>query len=131
MNFKELLYEKQIKFTKQRKRIIDVLESSNKPLSLDEIQSQCKEIDFSSVYRTIKLLIENHIVAEHYFGDRKPKYSLQLSKKHNHFIKCIKCGKIEEIKNVCIIDEVNRKTDYKILDHYMEFTGLCPKCSKK
>ena len=131
MNFKELFYTKGIKFTKQRQKIIEVLKNSSEPLSLDEIKTKCKEIDFSSIYRTIKLLIENHIVSEHYFGDKKPKYSLMLSKIHNHFIKCVNCGKIEEIENVCVINEVNKKTDYKILDHYMEFIGVCPDCSKK
>lgn len=130
MNSKELLYTKNIKYTRQRKKILEVLENSAKPLSLDEIQESCKEIDFSSIYRAIKLFIENEIVSEHYFGDRKPKYSLILSKQHNHFIKCINCGKIEEIKNVCVINEVDKKTDYKILDHYMEFIGVCPDCSK-
>jgi len=130
MNLKELLYTKQIKFTRPRKRILEILENSSRPLSLDEIQKNCREIDFSSIYRTIKLFIENGIVSEHYFGDRKPKYKLMLSKKHNHFIKCVNCGRIEEIENICIINEVDKKTDYKILDHYMEFTGLCPDCSK-
>lgn len=130
MDFKEILNTKNIKYTRQRKRIIEVLQSSQNPLSLDEIQENCEEIDFSSIYRTIKLLIENHIVSEHYFGEKKPKYSLMLSKNHNHFIKCVNCGKIEEIENVCIINEVDKKTQYKIIDHYMEFVGICPDCSK-
>lgn len=130
MNLKELFYTKQIKFTRQRKKIVEALSNSSKPLSLDEIQIKCREIDFSSIYRTIKLLIEKEIVSEHYFGDRKPKYSFVLSRRHNHFIKCVNCGKIEEIKNICMIDDVDKKTTYKILDHYMEFTGICPDCSE-
>ncbi|RJP60486.1 MAG: Fur family transcriptional regulator [Melioribacteraceae bacterium] len=130
MNYKTIFSENKIKFTQPRKAVLDVLQANTKPLSLDEIQSKCSSIDFSSVYRAIKLFIEIGIAAEHYFGDRKPKYSLVLDKNHHHFIKCIDCGNIEELKNVCIINEINKKTKYKILDHYMEFIGRCPDCAK-
>ena len=130
MQYKEILQQNKIKLTQQRKEVIASLTHTKKPLSLDEIQERCANVDFSSVYRTIKVFTEKGIVTEHYFGDRKPKYSLALDKSHHHFIKCINCGKIEELKNVCIINEVNKKTKYKIVDHYMEFTGICPACSK-
>ncbi len=131
MLYKEIFQDKHIKLTQQRKDVFNSLFDAGKPLSLDEIQNKCPRIDFSSVYRAIKIFVEKGIVAEHYFGDRKPKYSLMLDKSHHHFIKCVECGKIEELQNVCIINEVNKKTKYKILDHYMEFTGICPACSKK
>ena len=130
MGIKELLQHKKIKSTKQREQVLIVLSDSSGPLSLDEIESKCNGVDFSSIYRTIKLFTEKGIVKEHYFGGRKAKYNLIVDKKHNHFIKCVECGKIEELKNICVIDEVNKKTSFKIVDHYMEFTGLCPDCSK-
>lgn len=131
MRYDDIFREKRIKQTQQRKEVFSALLDANKPLSLDEIQFVCSKVDFSSIYRAIKVFIEKGIVAEHYFGDRKPKYSLMLDKSHHHFIKCVNCGKIEELKNICILDEVNQKTKYKIVDHYMEFTGICPGCSKK
>lgn len=131
MVVKELLQHKNIKSTKQREQVLNVLSESSVPLSLDEIESKCEGVDFSSIYRAVRLFIEKGIVKEHYFGGRKAKYNLIVDKKHNHFIKCVECDKIEELKNICIIDEVNRKTSFKIMDHYMEFTGLCPDCSKK
>lgn len=130
MHYKTIFQDNQIKHTQQRKEIFNSLKLANKPLSLDEIQTECSNVDFSSVYRAIKMFIEKGIVTEHYFGDRKPKYSLTLDKSHHHFIKCVNCGKIEELKNICIANEVNKKTKYKIIDHYMEFLGICPDCSK-
>ncbi len=131
MEMKEFLQSKKIKLTKQREKVLNVLNNASKPLSLDEIENKCSGVDFSSIYRTIKLLIEKEIVKEHYFGGRKARYFLMLDQNHNHFIKCIRCGKIEELKNICVIEEVSKKTSFKVIDHYMEFTGLCPKCSKK
>ncbi len=131
MEIRELINRKNIKLTKQREQIIEALVTSDKPLSLDEIEEQCNEVDFSSVFRTIKLFTVKGIVKEHYFGDRKPKYNLVIDKNHNHYIKCVNCGKLEELKNVCVLDDVNKKTSFQIIDHYMEFMGLCPDCSKK
>lgn len=130
MEIRELLHDKKIKATKPRYKIASVLSESSAPMSLDEIEKVCDDIDFSSVYRTIKLFLQKGIVTEHYFGEKKAKYHFHNESNHNHFIKCLKCGKLEEIKNICIIDEVNKRTAFKIIDHYMEFTGLCPNCSK-
>lgn len=131
MLYKELFQQNRIKLTEQRREVYNILSQAQYPLSLDEIQYECNKIDFSSVYRSIRTFIEKGIVTEHYFGDKKPRYSLKLESHHRHFIKCSKCDKIEELKNVCIIGEVNKKTKYKIIDHYMEFVGICPVCSKK
>jgi len=131
MHEKELFHKNKIKLTDQRKEVYNILSRAIQPLSLDEIQHECYKIDFSSVYRSIRTFIQKGIVTEHYFGDRKPKYSLKMNDSHRHYIKCSKCGRIDELKNVCIIDEVNKKTKYKIVDHYMEFIGVCPDCLKK
>ena len=86
---KEIFQENQIKFTQQRKDVFEALYNASKPLSLDEIQNECPSIDFSSVYRSIKIFEEKGIISGHYFGDRKPKYSLAVDKSHHHFIKCV------------------------------------------
>ena len=93
-----------------------------------EIHDECNNVDFASVYRSIKLFYELGIVNEINFADNKIRYEL-TNKKHHHHIICSECGEIKELP-ICILSEIESLTDYIITKHNLEFMGLCPKCKK-
>ena len=119
------------KITTGRKSVLDYLFKAGKPVSLKDIQNEIPDIDFASIYRIINLLLELKVVRKVNFGEKYLRYELEEENHpHHHHIVCTKCGCIKKI-DVCIVAELEKETNYKILDHNMEFFGLCPKCSSK
>ncbi len=129
MNFHlNKLKEAGYKLTRQRKDVVDFLLAKRKPVTLNEIHEQCTQIDFASVYRIIQLLAELKIVEEVNLGERQKRYEITFDDHHHHIL-CKSCGKIERI-DLCVVDKVQKLTDYEITNHSIEFMGICPECKK-
>ncbi len=123
------LKELGLKQTAPRRQILDVLFKSEIPLTINEIMNGCISVDFATVFRTVKLFLSHGLLQSTNFNDKQIRYSLIKADTHPHHILCKECGKIEQLE-VCIIDKVRKLTDYKIVDHSMEFVGICPECKK-
>ena len=124
--FLDVIRESGSKLTLPRKTVLEKLYSAPKPLTLKEIHHKCKQVDFASVYRSIKLFQEIGLVEEITFADKKTRYEL-VSNLHHHHIICSECGEIKDLP-ICVISEIKKLTKYKITKHTFEFLGLCPKC---
>jgi Fur family ferric uptake transcriptional regulator len=118
-----------LKITVPRKQILKVLYTSRKPLTISEIVNKLGGADFATVFRTVKLFSSKGLLQSTNFNDKQIRYSLIKTDTHPHHILCKNCGKIEELE-ICIIDKVKKLTDYRIIDHSMEFIGICPECKK-
>ena len=127
-NLVNVLRESGAKLTFPRKLIIENLQTKSKPLTLKEIHNLCKKVDFTSVYRSIKLFEELGIVEEIVFADKKVRYKI-VSNIHHHHIICSECGEIKELP-ICLLSEIKKLTNYKITKHTLEFLGICPACQK-
>jgi len=118
-----------VKFTRPRKLVLDVLKAAKQPVSIKEIHKRIrKNADLASVYRTIHLFEELNIVREVPLGEGYQRYELIEEGRHHHYILCVECGRLEDI-DVCLLDRVEKTTNYKILTHSMEFRGICHNCT--
>ena len=127
-NYLVQLKESGAKLTQPRKMVLERLSLSNKPLTLRQIHARCNDVDFASIYRSIKLFKEIGLVNEIIFADKKIRYKLQ-SNDHNHHILCSNCGEIQELP-ICLLSEIKKLTNYTITSHTLEFLGLCPNCQE-
>ncbi len=118
------------KLTNQRKSVLCVILSAEKPVSLKDIQNSCLNIDFASIYRIVNLFLELNIVRKVNFGERYLRYEIETEHMHHHHVVCSKCGCIKKI-DYCLVKDLEKLTNFKILEHSMEFIGLCPKCKNK
>jgi Fur family ferric uptake transcriptional regulator len=114
------------KLTRPRKIVLKSLIKINRPSTLKEIHQESDSIDFASVYRTIKLFCSIGIVNEIYLGEKQARYEVN-NDKHHHHIFCEECGKIQKL-DMCILNKVEKISNYKISNHSIEFIGLCPDC---
>jgi Fur family ferric uptake transcriptional regulator len=87
-------------------------------------------IGIATIYRTLSLLEDSHIVTSLSFGAAGKKYELGAKEHHDHMI-CVECGTIEEF----VDDEIEHrqeliatKHNFKIKDHSMQIYGICGKC---
>jgi Fur family ferric uptake transcriptional regulator len=97
------------------------------------------DIGLTTVYRTLDLLVRMGLINKLTFGDGPSRYEFKSEKKneHHHHFLCTKCGKIidysdfidEELELVKKTEEtLSKKYNFKVLDHNIEFCGLCDKC---
>lgn len=100
-------------------------------------------IGLATVYRTLGLLTNLEIVDKRDFGDGCSRFELAgegTAERHHHHLVCIKCGRVVEYNNftargVDFIERLKRslirRHKFKIIDHQLQFSGLCPKCQSE
>jgi Fur family ferric uptake transcriptional regulator len=119
--------------TKQRKQVFEILKKSEYPLSANEIHNYLDKIDLATIHRTLNTFIEIHLIEWNNVYDEGKKYSLKTGK-HSHIITCKKCGKTAMF-DTCFIDSFEKiilqKTGFKVLEHQIQFFGLCLTCRSK
>jgi len=129
----EKLREKGYKVTSIRKNIYSVLSLS--PVSIRQIAGKLKKkkkrIDLVSIYRSLELFAGLGLADEVSLGDGKKRYELVDVKRHHHHLVCDRCGVIEDVlldlENK-IIREAEKKSEFIISKHSLEFFGLCKQC---
>jgi len=124
--------------TPVRTAILDILSKIKKPLTTQEILLALGKKDITAnkttVYRQLETLQKNHLVNEVHFNDRNTRYEINEKNSHHHHLVCIKCKKIEDISLPEDLHNqekiVWKKNNFKVLQHYLEFFGLCKNCHK-
>ncbi len=122
------------KITPQRLAIADILAESEGHPSVEDIYEQIKTdfptMSLATVYRNILIIKSLGEVLELGFPDGSNRYDGKRPLPHPHVI-CIRCKKIvdpdleslDELKK-----EVASETNFKILNHRLDFFGICGKC---
>jgi Fur family ferric uptake transcriptional regulator len=131
------------RWTMPREAILELLSRSPKHMSAKEIYASLYNthpgMGLTTVYRTLDLLARMGIVIKLALGDGQSRYEFKSSKKkdHHHHLICTNCGKIidysefldEELRLIRKTEErLAKKYEFKILDHNIEFLGICEKC---
>lgn len=119
------------RLTTQRVEVFNTLKQAESPLSVVQIIERCTSLDKVSVYRTIRLFSELHIITTITHG-WKQSYELAAPfKPHHHHMRCSNCNKVIEVQSnkiESLINEVSNEHDFKPLSHHFEIVGLCVVC---
>lgn len=123
------------RLTKTRKQIIGIFLESKVPLSAQELWSELQrrnyQVDKATVYREIAFLKGQKIVREVQFGEGKKRFEINLTDHHHHIV-CIRCEKVDDIVLENDLRDQEKKIfelkKFKVLNHSLEFFGLCTKC---
>jgi Fur family ferric uptake transcriptional regulator len=124
-----------MKVTKYRVGVLNILYAYTHPLSAAEILTYLSQSDLqpnkTTVYRELDFLVASGLVLALDLGDDRKRYEL-ADREHHHHLVCQRCNRIEDV----VIDEdvkeierkIKRSRNFKVLDHTMEFFGLCQGC---
>ena len=123
------------KITPQRMAIVKILAKSEDHPSVENIHARIKKdfptMSLATVYRNIVLIKSLGEVLELGFPDGSNRYDGNKPYPHPHVI-CIKCNKIVD-PDLDSLDEMKKEvaleTNFKILNHRLDFFGLCSNCS--
>lgn len=124
-----------LKVTVPRTSVLDVFQSSKKPLSADDVIGKLENQDINdvTVYRTLSLFERLGILRK--IDLRKTSVFYELTDYHHHHIICEECGDLEDFE-ICIDKNTMHKIKdqsqkFKIIsDHSLEFFGICNQCVK-
>lgn len=131
--FHARLKDKALKSTKQRDAIAECFFRLNKHITADELHSEVKKtqrrIGYATVYRTLKLLVEQGFAVEKDFGDGCKRYDPVHGQDphHDHLI-CVDCRKVVEFNDDTFAEraaELARAMGYELRNKRLELYAEC------
>ncbi len=143
-DFRTLLKNKGLKVTNQRLLVLEALSAwPGRHLTTEEIyeivKTDCPEIGLATVYRTIQLLLELHLIDRINLDDGFIRYeigteNLNVSKHHHHHLICQGCGKVISFEDDLLEeleDNIYHTTGFEVVDHEVKLYGYCKECGGK
>jgi Fur family ferric uptake transcriptional regulator len=98
----------------------------------ERVQGISSSVDISTIYRTLELLQDFHLVVSVDPGDGQRRYELQGLHGHHLHLVCLSCGKIIGVEPEAIeafAMKMKEEHNFAIdLDH-LSIPGLCHHCS--
>jgi len=131
------LHKKGLKITQQRQEIAETFLKAGRHLSAEELYGQIRqthpEVGLSTVYRTLKLLVDAGLASQREFGDGIIRYEPQLDEGHHDHLICVRCGAILEFENQkieALQKEVAELNSFTVIRHRLELYGYCDRCRR-
>ena len=129
------LREQGFRLTPQREMVLSVLHEIEDFATADEIYGRVSElsssVDISTVYRTLELLQDFHMVASVDPGDGQRRYELLgLHGQHFHLV-CRACGKIIGVEPEAIeafATQIKDQYEFELDVEHLSVPGLCETC---
>jgi Fur family peroxide stress response transcriptional regulator len=98
----------------------------------DKIKDQFPTTSLATVYKTLNLLKDLGEVLELGFSNDDNRYDGSRPFPHPHLI-CVQCRKIMD-PQVSLVDDLTQEvaelTGYKVINHRLDFYGICPDCQR-
>lgn len=133
---KSLLTKNGINKTKSKMAILAKLSESKEPLSAQQIHEELDACNLSTVFRTLTQFKDKNLIQEVNLDEGFLRYQLTINsdedkQHHHHFVRCRNCGKISQIENcdLSIFEKAITKLGFTQMEHRLEFSGLCSRCS--
>ena len=140
---KDLLREKGLKVTSQRLMVLNILSThGDEHLTVEEIYDLAKEespeIGLATIYRTVQVLSDLHVINKVTFDDGFTRYELNGEEsasghRHHHAI-CTQCGKVYSLETDLLDTlekQVFKSLGFEVTDHEVKLYGLCSACRRK
>ncbi len=127
-----------VRLSRTRREVLALLSEASAPLSvpmmLESLEEKGKRPNKTTVYRELEFLKRIGIVEELTLRNDIALY--ELAGPHHHHLVCVDCG---TVRDVSVPDEslvreerrIERKEGFRIIDHSLEFLGLCGGCRQK
>ena len=134
---------KNIKITRKRQAILDVLKNTDEHLTAENIYFILKrkniKVGLATIYRTLDLFYQNGIVNKINIGDGTIRYEyVDRERIHHHHLVCIKCGKVMEYTDEeeplfleQLAERIKKNYGFSVLSHEIYLYGICKECNEK
>lgn len=124
-----------MRLTTQRQIILEELASVKTHPTANEVYDMVRKrlprIGLGTVYRNLELMAASGIILKLEVGGTQKRFDATVAP--HHHIRCTNCGKVDDI-DVPVQAEINTQAEtvsnYNVLSHHIEFSGLCSVCSE-
>lgn len=128
-----MMIKDKYKKSRQRERILELLRSTDTHPTAgwiyDRLKPEFKDLSMGTVYRNVKILVEQGLIIKIDFGSTFDRFDADVSP-HYHFI-CEGCGAVLDVPvpmEKKLNGKVEKATGFKIRLHRTKFYGLCNIC---
>ena len=130
------LKDQDFRVTPQRLAVLKILAVSDEHPSVEMIYEKVRP-DFpttslATIYKTVNLLKQIGEVVELDFSEESNRYDGNKPYPHPHLI-CTQCKTVVDPDMATVTElskELAKKTGYKIVNHRLDFFGVCPRCQE-
>jgi Fur family peroxide stress response transcriptional regulator len=129
------LKTRNFRLTPQRLAVLKILAASSTHPSVEDIYTEVRKTfpttSLATIYKTIALLKEIHEVLEIRFTESS-RFDGNKPYPHPHLL-CIQCGRVmdPELPGVDeLVAAAAERSGYRIVDHRLNFFGICPDCQE-
>ncbi|MCC5952100.1 MAG: transcriptional repressor [Acidimicrobiia bacterium] len=125
------------RYTSNRRALVEVLELTERPLTIAEILERDPRLAQSSAYRNLSVLDSCGVVRRIVTDDEYARYELaeDLTGHHHHLI-CSQCGRVEDFTISPQLEaslerafkRVTARTGFTAEHHRLDLVGSCSRC---
>lgn len=131
-NLEKELKNRNINLSYQRLKILEYLAHNQCHPTVDQIfiniQKSITTLSKTTVYNTLKKLVEEGLVRVINIEDNETRYDI-VTEDHGHF-KCENCKTIFDFNVNPDSFSINGLDNFRILDKNIYFKGICPECAR-
>lgn len=128
--------EKGSRMTKQRKKILEIVQSTKSHPTADwiynEVRREMPNVSLGTVYRNLGILKEKGEVIELNYGSSFSRYD--GNREPHYHLTCTECKKVYDVEipiSTQLANEVMEEEGHIVEAHRLEFYGICRDCRKK
>jgi Fur family ferric uptake transcriptional regulator len=118
--------------TRQRRLILEEVRRCGGHLTADEVYQRVRKslptISLGTVYRNLDVLSRTGEILRVQLAGDQMRFDAN-TRPHSH-VRCRECGRVCDVEvEFQILDErVAQQSGYEVLEHRLEFSGICPRC---
>jgi Fur family transcriptional regulator, ferric uptake regulator len=121
--------------TRQQQVIFDTIRSAGRPLSpaeiLEEGQKECRSLGIATVYRGVKRLLHEGLIAQVTIPGKVAYYEdAEVAAKHHHHFHCDRCGHVYDVKGCSERIPEMTPSGYMVRRHDLILYGECSDCGE-
>jgi Fur family ferric uptake transcriptional regulator len=127
------LREQGYRLTPQRNLIWEVLRDAGRHLTAEEVAAEVRrtmpDVNVSTVYRTLELLVSLDLVVETHLEGAASYYEVSPEPTHHHYV-CTKCGAVGHFGDDLLapVHEELGRQDFAVVQIQVTAFGLCKEC---
>ena len=131
------LREMGYRLTPQRVMVWEALRNSRQHLTaeqvFDRVRTTVPEVNLSTVYRTLELLVKLDLVAETKLGTATTFYEVEDGTAHHHYV-CERCGTVGHFEDrlfAPVYSELRAVSGFDPSHSHATVFGICESCREK
>ena len=134
---REQLHARGLRWTPQRRTLIDVLSRLDGHVTSAELIERCRKVDPttipSTVYRTLDVLEDLGWLRHSHGADGREEFHVQPAASHGH-LHCRSCGQTWEVpadEAAGIVEALGRRRGFSVDLSHLSIGGQCASCAEK